>query len=170
HTFGPEDIFTYMYALFHSPTYRKRYASFLKIDFPRVPLTSNVALFRALCSLGDKLVGLHLMEMPVHPISAFPVPGMNNVVDVCYNAQSQVWINATQYFDSVPWEAWNFSIGGYQICKKWLKDRKGRVLSGNEIAQYLQIVAILVETVELMHEIDVIIEHYGGWPLCNQGV
>ena len=196
HTFGPENIFTYMYALFYSPTYRKRYAPFLKIDFPRLPLTSNVALFRALCSLGDKLVSLHLMEQRMHPISAFPVPGMNNVVDVCYKTpgqdndkghfyshtsnsasasisteqksggmKGQVWINETQYFDGVPWEAWNFSIGGYQICKKWLKDRKGHKLSGDDIAHYQQIVAILAETSNVMHEIDAVIEKYGGWPL-----
>jgi predicted helicase len=61
-TFGPEDIFNYIYAVFHSPTYRERYAEFLKIDFPRLPLTSNADLFRQLCSLGDRLVGLHLMK------------------------------------------------------------------------------------------------------------
>ncbi len=160
-----------MYTLFYSPTYRRRYAPFLKIDFPRVPLTSNVALFRALCSLGDTLVGLHLMEQHVHPITVFPVPGMNNVVDVCYKKQDQdedegqVWINATQYFDGVTWEAWNFSIGGYQICKKWLKDRKDHKLSGDEVAHYQQIVAILAETSNVMHEIDAVIEKYGGWPL-----
>ncbi len=40
-TFGAEDIFNYMYAVFHSPTYCSRYAEFLKMDFPRLPLTSN---------------------------------------------------------------------------------------------------------------------------------
>ena len=60
--FGPEDIFSYMYAVFHSPTYRERYADFLKIDFPRLPLTSNAKLFRELCKLGGELIGLHLME------------------------------------------------------------------------------------------------------------
>jgi len=61
-TFGPEDIFDYMYAVFHSPTYRERYADFLKIDFPRLPLTTNADLLRELCKLGDRLVGLDLME------------------------------------------------------------------------------------------------------------
>ncbi|HYX49692.1 MAG TPA: type ISP restriction/modification enzyme, partial [Ktedonobacteraceae bacterium] len=165
HTFGPEDIFAYMYALFYSPTYRKRYAPFLKIDFPRLPLTSNVALFRALCSWGDTLISLHLMEKPVQQISAYPVSGMNTVVDVCYKTPGQVWINETQYFDGVPWEAWNYSIGGYLICKKWLKDRKGRVLSSDEIAHYQHIVAILTETSNMMLEIDAIIENHGGFPL-----
>jgi predicted helicase len=164
-TFGPEDIFTYMYALLYSPTYRKRYAPFLKFDFPRVPLTSNIALFRALCSLGNRLVSLHIMEQRMPPISAFPVPGTNNVVEVSYKTQGQVWINATQYFDGVPWEAWNFSIGGYQICKKWLKDRRGYTLSDDDIIHYQHIVAILAETSNVMNEIDAVIENYGRWPI-----
>jgi len=165
YTFGPEDVFSYIYALFYAPTYRKRYAPFLKIDFPRVPLTSNVALFQSLCSLGGRLVSLHLMEQCLSSISAFPVPGMNIVVDVCYKAEGQVWINASQYFDGVPSEAWNFSIGGYQICKKWLKDRKGHTLSSDDIAHYQHIVAILTETGDVMYEIDAVIDKYGGWPL-----
>jgi predicted helicase len=165
YTFGPEDIFTYIYSLLYSPAYRKRYAAFLNIDFPRVPITSNAALFRVLCSLGDRLVSLHLMEKPMHPISAFPVQGMNNIVDVSYKSQGQVWINATQYFEGVPLEAWNFSIGGYQISKKWLKDRKEHALSNDDIAHYQLVVAILAETINVMHEIDAVIEAYGGWPL-----
>jgi len=154
-----------MYALLYSPTYRKRYAPFLKFDFPRVPLTSNVALFSVLCSLGGKLVSLHVMEKPVQSVSAFPVFGMNTVTNVCYKTPGQVWINATQYFGGVQQQAWDFSIGGYQICKKWLTDRKGRMLSDDDIAHYQHIVAVLTETGNLMHEIDSVIEKYGGFPL-----
>ncbi len=170
-TFGPEDVFAYMYAVFYSPTYRKRYAPFLKIDFPRLPLTSDRDLFRALCALGDKLVGLHLMEQRIPSILDYPIPGDNCVEAVRYITKSQhkdmgqVWINATQYFDNVPLEAWNFSIGGYHICKKWLQDRKGRQLSNNDLDHYQQIVAILAETSRLMREIDDVIEENEGWPL-----
>ena len=62
--FGPEDVFYYAYAVFHSPTYRERYAEFLKIDFPRLPLTSDVNLFGKLVKLGAELVSLHLMKSP----------------------------------------------------------------------------------------------------------
>ena len=170
-TFGPQDIFAYMYAVLYSPAYRKRYAPFLKIDFPRLPLTSNSALFRALCTLGARLIGLHLMERYPSQITSFPIPGNNIVESVRYTAQSKqtavgrVWINTRQYFDDVPLEAWNFSIGGYQVCKKWLKDRKGRKLSDDELLHYQQIVAILAETTSLMREIDSVIEKFGGWPI-----
>ncbi len=77
-TFGPEDIFNYMYAVFHSPTYRKRYAEFLKIDFPRLPLTSDVDLFRELCTIGNRLVELHLMEQYGEHMPNYPEPGNNH--------------------------------------------------------------------------------------------
>jgi predicted helicase len=80
-TFGPEDVFNYIYGVFHSPTYRSRYAEFLKSDFPRIPLTSDVKLFRTLCSLGSELVALHLLESPAlqNPIARYPVKGSNIV-------------------------------------------------------------------------------------------
>jgi len=171
HTFGPEDIFNYMYAVFHSPTYRERYAEFLKIDFPRLPLTSNADLFRELCKLGDGLVGLHLMEASGQIITSFPETG-NNVIEKVEYTQSaddpergRVWINKTQYFADVPPQVWNFHVGGYQVCHKWLKDRKGRALSFDDIRHYQKIVAALAETIYLMDEIDETIEMGGGWPI-----
>jgi len=170
-TFGPEDIFNYIYAVFHSPTYRERYAEFLKIDFPRLPLTSNTDLFRELCKLGDGLVGLHLMETSGQFITSFPEPG-NNVIEKVEYTQSaddpergRVWINKTQYFAGVPLQAWNFHVGGYQVCQKWLKDRKGRALSYDDILHYQKIVVALAVTIYLMDEIDETIEMGGGWPI-----
>ena len=61
-SFSPEDVFNYIYAIFHSPLYRERYAEFLRIDFPRVPLTTSVPLFRQLGALGGELVAWHLLQ------------------------------------------------------------------------------------------------------------
>jgi hypothetical protein len=185
-TFGPEDVFSYMYAVFHAPTYRERYAEFLKIDFPRLPLTSDPDLFRALCALGDRLVGLHLMEQRADvPAPSFPVPGDNRVEQVRYTEgeaglaatvhggegapEGCVWINRTQYFAPVPPEVWEFHIGGYQVCDKWLKDRKGRVLTYDELNHYAATVAALAETRALMDAIDEAIEEHGGWPFASSG-
>src|SRR5438876_11916424 len=105
---GPEDIFNYMYGVFHSPAYRKRYADFLKIDFPRLPLTSNVDLFRELCAIGNRLVELHLMEKYGEHVPIYPELGNNMVEKVEYTQptdkpdQGRVWVNKTQYFDGVP--------------------------------------------------------------------
>jgi len=193
--FGPEDVFNYMYAIFHSPTYRTRYAEFLKSDFPRVPLTSDVNLFRALCEKGAELVALHLLESPAleNPITGYPVKG-SNVVEKGfpkYVARGEpepgtgkplkvgrVYIKGSaavsaaragrdagategQYFEGVPPEVWNFHIGGYQICQKWLKDRRGRTLSFDDLTHYQKIITALKETIRLMGEIDAAIPK---WP------
>ena len=166
-TFGPEDIFNYAYAVFHAPEYRSRYAEFLKIDFPRLPLTASKELFKSLAEKGAVLVSLHLMESPLlnSLITRYEIKGEHLVEKVSYDEITyHVSINKTQYFDSVPPEVWNFHIGGYQVCEKWLKDRKGRKLTINDIAHYQEIVVALKETVSLMREIDKVIEDHGGWP------
>lgn len=164
-TFGPDDIFNYAYAVFHSPTYRTRYAEFLKIDFPRLPLTSDKGLFKSLTAKGSELVALHLMESPTLDklITLYPVPGSSVVENVRYDENAKrVYINKEQYFEGVLPEVWNFHIGGYQVAQKWLKDRKSRVLTYDELTHYQKIIVAVKETVRLMDEIDEIIP---GWPM-----
>jgi len=166
-TFGPEDIFNYAYAIFHSPTYRTRYAEFLKIDFPRLPLTSDRALFMSLAVKGADLVSLHLMESLLHNkfVTKYPVAGSNMVDKVSYYQSNQrIYINKEQYFGGITTEVWNFHIGGYLVCQKWLKDRKGRTLTYDELTHYQKIIVVLNETVRLMEEIDKVIGAHGGWP------
>jgi len=168
----PDDIFHYAYAVFHSPTYRARYAEFLKFDFPRLPLPSNLDLFFSLAALGGELVALHLMESPKlnDLITEFPEKGTDVVEKAQYtDKDKRVWINPTQYFGGVPAAVWNFHIGGYQVCEKWLKDRKGRTLTYEDIQHYQKIVVALNETIRLMAEIDQVIETQGGWPTAFSG-
>lgn len=163
-TFTPEDIFHYIYAIFHSPTYRARYAECLKIDFPRVPLISNVQLFRSLCPFGKALMKLHLMEETGVEIIYYPIPGTNTVEKVQF-VNDRVWINKTQYFLGVSFKVWNFQIGGYQVCRKWLNDRQGRHLTLNEVTHYQQTVSAIADIIELMQTIDSVIEKYGSYPI-----
>ncbi|MBA7596877.1 hypothetical protein ES703_03867 [subsurface metagenome] len=164
-TLGPEDIFHYAYAVFHSPTYRSRYAEFLKIDFPRLPLTSDKELFKVLVAKGTELVSLHLMESLVlnSLITKYPVPGSSVVEKVSYDENTKrVYINKEQYFEGVTPEVWNFHIGGYQVCQKWLKDRRGRTLTYDDLTHYQKVVVAFKETIRLMGEIDGLIP---SWPL-----
>ncbi len=161
------DVFNYIYAVLHAPSYRKRYQQFLKVDFPRVPVTSDKKLFRALVERGRELVALHLMESPkltpANFMTRYEQPGDGIVEKVRYDDTHQrVYINRTQYFEGVPKNVWEFYIGGYQVCEKWLKDRKGRQLSSDDIDHYQKIVLALAETIRLMREIDEVIP---GWPL-----
>ena len=164
-TVGPEDVFDYAYAVFHSPSFRKRYAEFLKIDFPRLPLTSDLKLFRTLAAKGAELVALHLMESSRldELITEFPVEGDGEVEKVQYTDNDQrVWINAKQYFGGVPKAVWEFHVGGYQVCEKWLKDRKGRKLTYEDIKHYQKTVVALSETIRVMTDMDKTIPQ---WPI-----
>jgi len=167
-TFGAEDVFHYMYAVFHSPTYRSRYAEFLKIDFPRLPLTSNVALFRQLCGLGKELVSYHLLESEElgNQVIRF-VKGKVSHVEKGYPKyeDGKVYVNEEHYFDGVREDVWNFHIGGYQVCQKWLKDRRERELSAEDIVHYGKVVSALGETTRIMAEVDGVIDVNGGWPV-----
>ncbi|MBS3025849.1 MAG: N-6 DNA methylase [Dolichospermum sp. DET50] len=163
----PEEIFYYAYAIFHSPTYRTRYAEFLKIDFPRLPLTSNQKLFHELAIKGEELVNLHLMKSDILNSLTTTYQGIeeNQVSEVTYNSELQrVYINKASYFTDIPSHIWEFKIGGYQVLDKWLKDRKNanRKLSIEEINHYQKIVIALTETLRLMQEIDRIIP---GFPI-----
>ena len=178
-TFGPEDVFHYIYAVFHSPTYRERYDQFLRADFPRVPLTDDVELFRALVDVGGKLKDIYLMESPnLHQIQvSFPVagdyviekghpkyfaPGIAPPGEKSPIKWGRVYISKSapksgkqgQYFEGIPPEVWEFRIGGYQPLDKWLKDRRGRTLSFDDLDHYKRIVAALTETIRLMAEVD----------------
>jgi predicted helicase len=180
-TFGPDDIFCYMLAVFFSSTYRNRYLEFLNVDYPRLPLTSDVELFRSLVRLGGELVALHLMEFALgdeeNSLANWPrysrlvqFSGSNRVVGKFPSAKNawregRVAINRTSSFTGVPADVWNFQIGGYQVCHKWLKDRKGRTLSDADIHHYCKIVTALHQTIRLMAEIDEVIEEHGGWPI-----
>ncbi|MHC0068410.1 type ISP restriction/modification enzyme [Nostoc sp. UIC 10890] len=163
----PEAIFYYIYAIFHSPTYRTRYAEFLKIDFPRVPLTSKNELFHQLADYGEELVSLHLMKSPKFDkfITKFVENDGNNLVDAGHPKYTNgaVIINKIgDKFTGVPESVWNFYVGGYQVCQKWLKDRKGSTLTLDDIQHYQRIVVALKETIELMAKIDAAIPE---WPI-----
>ena len=167
---GPELIFHYAYAVFHSPTYRERYAEFLRADFPRLPLTSNFELFRTLGGLGAELVGLHARGKGEPKGICFPVKDGNVVEEVRYQPPQgkepgRVWINDRQYVEGVPEAAWVFPIGGYLPAQRWLKDRMGRTLGYEEQTEYQRIIWALIETPRLMGEIDASINEHGGWPL-----
>ena len=172
----PENIFHYTYAVLHSPGYRRRYAESLKIEFPRILFPGGLSLFMELSRLGDQLVALHVMVSPNLENLSPMVAGSGDfeVEKVSYSDET-VWIDKAQTrgFKGVPEEVWNFHIGGYQVCEKWLKDRQakggknprpGRVLTDEDIEHYQKIVVALSETIRIMAEIDEVIEAHGGWP------
>ena len=148
-------IFDYIYGVLHCPAYRETYAEFLKIDFPRVPWPKTPDDFWAVSEKGTALRKLHLMEPDAIGDTPYPFKGEgDNVVDKPEFKKGQVWINKDQYFDAVPELSWEFYIGGYQPAQKWLKDRKGRELSFDDVKHYQRIIKILSETDRIMRTIE----------------
>ena len=154
-TFAPIDIFDYIYAILHSPSFREKYKEFLKIDFPRIPYPENKETFWYLVKLGGELRTIHLLDNPIVKkyITSYPIPG-SNIVEKPEYKDGKVFINKKQYFDNVPEMAWVFYMGGYQPAQKWLKYRKGRELSVEDIFHYQKIIVALTETDRIMKEID----------------
>jgi len=165
HITTPEQVFDYIYGVLHTPSYRERYKEFLKIDFPRIPYPKNAEEFNRIAAVGEKLRKLHLMQEIPQPLTvSFNTPSDNVISDLRYEKEipdqvgddkvGKVFINKTQCFENVPELAWNFYIGGYQPAQKWLKDRKNRTLTYDDIEHYRKIIAILIETHNLMQELE----------------
>jgi len=164
-TFTPENMFDYIYAVLHSQIYRVKFSEFLKIDFPRIPIPNVGKDFFKLAMLGKKLRLLHLMDKPTtdEATCVYPIDGSNNV-SKSINAEDceldsdnrfvRVWINDEQYFDKIPSICWNLCIGGYQPAQKWLKDKRDKKLSYEDILHYQRITSCLSQTVSVMKEID----------------
>lgn len=157
---SPEDIFDYIYGVLHSPAYRTKYKEFLKVDFPRIPYPASAEEFEHFRLHGNRLRELHLMHnVPESPVT-FPYPGTMQVDSLAweYNKDDgysgNIYINSTQCFEGVPTAAFEMYIGGYQPAQKWLKDRKGRTLTFDDIEHYRRIIAILIETDKIMKQID----------------
>jgi predicted helicase len=149
----PEEIFYYVYAIFHSNIYRTRYSQFLRSDFPRVPFTEEYQTFKSLSEIGQNLVSLHLLKKKLGSSIRFDIQG-SNIVECVHWDNGRLFINKEQFFDRVPEKAWRFYIGGYQVLDKWLKSRKKKEMTGGEIEEFIQIVEVVNQTLELMERID----------------
>ena len=152
-----EKIFYYIYAVLYSPSYRKRYEEFLKIDFPRVPLPEDYEKFKKLSELGKELVELHLLKHPSLSETeiGFPKRGTNVVEKVRYDEKEErVYFNKVQYFDGISKDVWEYRIGAYQVMDKYLKDRKGRELSKEEIEHYMRVAKAVERTIEVQGKVE----------------
>ena len=159
---SPEDILYYIYAVLYSNKYRTKYQSLLKSDFPRIPFPTNKNTFNSIINLGKELSDIHLMKNTSSwQLSVeYPIPGDNIVTQYKYSSDNngRVYLNETQFFSNIKEEVWAFYIGGYQPAQKWLKDRKNRQLSFEDIRHYFEIIYALENTMRIMEEIDQIIE------------
>ena len=161
------NVFWYSLAILNSPTYKTLFNSEIKRDWPRIPLTKSKKLFMDLSNLGKKLMQFQFLEAPELLKNSIQFYGHNKTVESGFPIYQEkiVYINENSGFKGVPAEVWEFHIGGYQVCQKWLKDRRERELSAEDIVHYGKVVTALGETICLMGEVDAVIDVNGGWPV-----
>lgn len=156
-TVTPEEIFYYIYAILYSDIYRKKYEEFLKIDFPKIPFTSDYKLFQELSNFGKELAELHLLNSPLLNKTLSRLEGNDGdyIKNPHYDINNKrIYINDKEYFTNIETEVWNYYIGGYQVLNKWLKDRKDKILSAEEINHYIKIIESLRQTISIQSRID----------------
>ena len=175
-SFTPIDLLNYMYAILYSPAYSEKYQTSLEKDFPVIPYPKNQFIFWKLARLGAELSNLHLLEnstMKDQPIS-FPIKGNDEIKeirfeenyefldgDTVYNITplyplGRVYINKNQFFQLVPKFAWEMAFGNHQPAQKWLKEKKGTIITEEDIRNYQRIIIALTETERIRKEIDTI--------------
>lgn len=169
----PEALLYYMYALFHCPRYRNRFAEQLCIDFPRVLVPRNRDLFSTLSRLGGSLAHAHLLGYARNKSSKLFFqkagnripPPLSDSVEPGYPKYSDqtIWLNKSTGITPVAEETWMFHVGSYQVCHKWLKDRRQRILSSLDLERYRLILGAIEQTIQTTVRLDQEIERHGGW-------
>ncbi|MHB8952445.1 MAG: type ISP restriction/modification enzyme [Pirellulaceae bacterium] len=163
--FTPWELFCYVYALFHAPSYRQRFATWLRIDFPRVFVPAHRALFRSLSRLGARLIARHLLQgdPPARLMIEGASPGARVGAGFPKWAAGRVCISRNLSIGPLPRHVWEFRVGTHQVCRKWLKDRRERELLPADLTHYSHILAALIDTFACMQQVDQEIDRHGGW-------
>ena len=153
--YSPEVLLGYMYAVLHSPTYRTKYREFLKRDFARIPFVDERETFTRLSTLGWELLQVHLLKSIPQALEVDVTGGDFDVKKPQYDAEHErLHINKTDYFSQVPQDVWEFHIDGYPVLDTYLKSRKGRTLSLDEIEAIQTIANALRFTIDQRQRID----------------
>ena len=153
----PEEILYYIYAILYSNTYRKKFNEFLNIDFPRIPFAKDYKFFCKMAEYGKRLINFHLLKSKelIPPVAKLQGKGDNKVEILRYDKKEKgIYFNQSQYFEGITKEIWEYQIGGYQVCDKWLKDRRGRILILGDIKHYCKFATSIKKTIETQKEID----------------
>jgi hypothetical protein len=96
----------------------------------------------------------------VPTIVTYPIPGENVIKQINYVEPNQntgiglVQINQAQYFANVPPKVWNYCVGNYCVCQRWLKVREGTTLDRQSIQDYQRLVMLISETIDLISNVD----------------
>ncbi|EDP6891575.1 N-6 DNA methylase [Campylobacter upsaliensis] len=154
---SPEEILAFIYANLYNPKYRSKYLEYLKIGFPKVSFEVSVKEFERFERLGSELIKLHLMqEIPQDEIdfiflkeSKKPNFKIAKYQEKERFVENKIILNEDLAISPIGAEIWNYTIGGYQVLKQWLKYRKDYVCTKEELEHLLKICKILKKTIEI---------------------
>ncbi|EPE7020851.1 type ISP restriction/modification enzyme [Campylobacter upsaliensis] len=152
-----EQILAFIYANLYNPKYRSKYLEYLKIGFPKVSFEVSVKEFERFEKLGSELIKLHLMqEIPQDEIdfiflkeSKKPNFKIAKYQEKERFVENKIILNEDLAISPIDAEIWNYTIGGYQVLKQWLKYRKDYVCTKEELEHLLKICKILKKTIEI---------------------
>lgn len=125
-----EDIFFYVYGIFHSPTYYKTFSNDLKKILPRIPLVDNITDFWSFCDAGRKLADLHLNYETVPPYPDVKVIGtegenyrVNKKMKFPKKDQKDTIIyNSKITISGIPDKAYQYIVNG-KSAVEWFMER-----------------------------------------------
>ncbi|ELP0533860.1 N-6 DNA methylase [Campylobacter upsaliensis] len=157
-----EQILAFIYANLYNPKYRSKYLEYLKIGFPKVSFEVSVKEFERFERLGSELIKLHLMqEIPQDEIdfiflkeSKKPNFKIEKYQEKERFVENKIILNEDLAISPIGAEIWNYTIGGYQVLKQWLKYRKDYVCTKEELEHLLKICKILKKTIEIQKALD----------------
>ena len=155
---SPKELLAYIYAILHSEKYRTKYKEYLSKEFPRVPYPTNATQYTQFVGLGMALIEAHtqFMEMETSDKHSFIGSG-NCSIDRTLWKDNKIYINKSQYFDAVSKDVFDYTIGGNSPLQKWLKDRKGRTITDEDISVFNRIIVVLEKTLSIIKQIDSLI-------------
>jgi hypothetical protein len=149
-TFDEIAVFDYVYGTCWLPIYRTENLERLRSDYPRVPVPVNRKVFETLSNFGKRLREIHLLKKHSSGISYFGDRAVE--VGKATWRDQKLYISSDSYFAPVSEDVWLAVIGGYHVCHKWLKDKKGTALAELEISHFIKVLGCLDMHVKLLHE------------------
>jgi len=116
------DIFQYVYAVLHHPSYREKFALNLKQEFPRIPFYSDFFKWR---NWGARLLDLHVNfeKISPYPLTRIDAPAKNNKVRLKADKENHlIEIDSETQLKDIPEIAWNYQLGN-RSALEWILDQ-----------------------------------------------
>jgi predicted helicase len=155
--FSSEDILGYIYAVLHSKTYKQKYTSFLRRDFPKIPLVNDKNLFNDLIIKGKSLFNLHLLFNANNNRLLDSNTNLTTykIQKIIYNENEQtIKVNNKEFINNIPKKIWNYEICGYKVLKRWLRGKKGLKINLKEASTFQHIIKIIGESINIIEDIN----------------